>query len=496
MLCSLQRLALIAALAAPATAHADPGAPAPEPAADLDLRYAITTARGKPHYLRAALEEGATVVVGVAWYWIDRDRQVADWDYPSLKERLTFEAWRLDNNPFPINFAWHAFNGGGYHVLARSNNLSLPMTLLYGAITSFSWEYLAEFREKVSINDVIVTPGSGVAIGEFFHWMGRYFNSAPVPRRWHALPRWSLAFWHTLHNTIDERDGGLPYARPDNLGFSSDIWHQFWVGTGYDFDRQALQIRLEGNFAAIPGYLAPARLRRTFVEGNVTELRVRMDNGFDGVDVAADTLLLGWHAQDVAACGRGRALTVGASLAYRYRKETLGDWTDRVALMQLPGAALDLHLVHPRAHLRLSARAHIDFAGLNSAAYPIWKAANPDALEKTILRKHGYYYAWGVSGSLRAELTTPWAQLGASLLHGRYDSVEGLDKDQEEIDTDVDATDQVTDADLYLRVLVPRTGGRNYLEGRYSLEDRVSDLGGIHAEQRLHRYILSVGASL
>jgi hypothetical protein len=491
VLCSLQRLALIAALAAPVTAHADPGA---EPAEDPDLRFAIVSARGRPHYLRAALEEAATVVVGVAWYWIDRDRQVADWDYPSLKDRLTFEAWRLDNNPFPINFAWHAFNGGGYHLLARSNNLSLPMSLLFGTLTSFSWEYLAEFREKVSINDVIVTPGSGVAIGEFFHWMGRYFNSAPVPRRWHRYPRWSLAFWHTLHNTIDERDGGLPYARPDNLGFSSDIWHQFRVAVGWELDGGFLDQRLEGSIAAIPGYLAPGRLRRSFVEGNVTELQLRFDDGFDGVDLHADTLLLGWHAQDVAACGRGRALTIGASLAYRYRKEILGDWKDRVALMQLPGAAIDFHLVHPQAHLRLSARAHVDFAGLSSAAYPAWKLANPDALEKTILRKHGYYYAWGVSGSLRAELTTRWVVLGARLLHGRYDSIEGLDKDQEEIDTDVDATDRVTDADAYLRVVIPYSGNR-HLEARYGLQDRVSDLGGIHAEQRLHRYTLSVGAT-
>jgi hypothetical protein len=113
---------------------------------------------------------------------IDRNRQVGDWDFPSLKQRLTFEAWRFDNNPFPINFAWHAYDGSQYHLFARSNDLGLLASMGYGIGTSLAWEFGVEFREKVSINDVIVTTGAGTAIGEAVHWLGRYLESAPSPR--------------------------------------------------------------------------------------------------------------------------------------------------------------------------------------------------------------------------------------------------------------------------------------------------------------------------
>ena len=149
---------------------------------DADAAYRDTVARGESHWLRAAIEEGLLLGAGTAWYWIDRERQVADWDFPSLKQRFNFEAWRLDSNPFPINFFGHAFNGAGFHLLARSNDLSLPAALGYGFATSMVWEYALEFREKISINDVILTPIAGLTGGEFFHWLA-VTSREMAPRR-------------------------------------------------------------------------------------------------------------------------------------------------------------------------------------------------------------------------------------------------------------------------------------------------------------------------
>src|SRR5688500_1982174 len=117
-------LLLSLALASPARAE-------PEPEPDWDAAYRRLVKRGKARHLRAIVEEAALVGAGAAWYWIDRERQVADWDFPSLKQRVTLEALRFDNNPFPINFAWHTVDGGGYHLMARTNEMSLLVSVGY-----------------------------------------------------------------------------------------------------------------------------------------------------------------------------------------------------------------------------------------------------------------------------------------------------------------------------------------------------------------------------
>jgi len=120
-------------------------------ARDASTAYAEVVRRGQPRYWGAALELVVALGGGTAWYWIDRERQVADWDYPSWKDRFTLESWRFDNNPFGINFIWHALSGAGFHEVSRENDLSLLASVGFGFATSMAWEYLLEFREKVSM---------------------------------------------------------------------------------------------------------------------------------------------------------------------------------------------------------------------------------------------------------------------------------------------------------------------------------------------------------
>lgn len=482
------------------------GPVAAEPVSERDEAYDRLVARGEPDHLRAAIEEALILLTGTAWYWIDRERQVADWDYPSIEQRLTFEAWRLDNNPFGINFAWHAFDGAMFHVVARSNDVSLLGAFGYGMATSLAWEFLLEFREKVSINDVIVTPGGGVAIGEFLHWLGRYLSSGE--RGGGArVARWTLGGFHALHGSLDRRDLRLAGPR-DALGLSADIWHRFVVHAGVShnaidgqlgdatIDRALFleELTASGELVAIPGYLAPGTFSRGFRDGNVSalELRATLGNGRPGIDALADLLLLGRHWQSIDEDGRGRALTVGLDLAYRYRREDLPGFRDRLGLMHLPGLAVDGHMILGELHLRGQLRVNPDFVGVEAFAYPLWRAANPDETEKTILRKQGYYYGWGGSTRLAFELVTPRVTVGTALRLGRYTSIDGVDKSQEEVTADVGASDTVADGEAWLAVAPLR--GRLHLELRGALHGRDSEVGGFRADHRLRRLTLALGA--
>lgn len=472
---------------------------------DADRAYQRLVARGEPRYLRTWIEMGIALGLGTTWYWLDRERQVADWDYPSLKQRLTLEAWRFDNNPFDINFFWHTFNGLGFHVLGRSNELSLPAAAAVGLVTSLVWEIGLEFREKVSINDVITTTGAGVAAGEFLHWFGRYINSGTGDNIFEQALKWTLGLPRAIHNTLDDR---IEYtSTPDNLGLNSDIWHRFDFSGGMalaDVSRDGASVRtgarmfplhLDARLAALPGYLRPGSLRRFFHEGNVTSLDLLATFTSDGagVDAIADTMLLGYHVQNIPMPeqrGVGTAFTIGANIAYRYRREKFFGWRERLGVMHLPGLGVDAHVLGERFRLRASGRLNGDFAGINALAYPEWKAAHPDVVDKTILIKHGYYYAFGWSARAQLELAGPYFELGASVFYGDYDSKEGLDRSQETVTFDVDLDDRVLDYGAWLR-LGPLVGGWR-LGAAVSRRDRKGNVAGVPGSAVLDRFMLQL----
>src|SRR5258705_5865054 len=55
-----------------------------------------------------AVEMGALLGLGAAWYWATADHQSVDWTYPSWRSKLTsFDAVRFDTNPFATNAFGH-----------------------------------------------------------------------------------------------------------------------------------------------------------------------------------------------------------------------------------------------------------------------------------------------------------------------------------------------------------------------------------------------------
>jgi Domain of unknown function (DUF3943) len=68
-----------------------------------------------------------------------------------------------------------------YYLVARTNTLSIPASLLFAIAGSTLWELVGEFKEKVSINDMIVIPFAGMAIGEVFVQLGGFLTEGQTP---------------------------------------------------------------------------------------------------------------------------------------------------------------------------------------------------------------------------------------------------------------------------------------------------------------------------
>lgn len=464
--------------------------------------YRLLHAREEPHYLRATLEEGLFLGLGVTWYWLDRQNR-ADWDFPSFSERFSTDVLRFDNNTFPINFLWHPLSGAGYYHAGRANQLSLWSSIALSALTSTAWEYGIEFREKVSINDLVTTPVAGVAVGEFWSRL-TFYASHPVSS--HARGRkayaYSFGVLQTIHDRIDHtRVTGFGPA--DDLGYSSDLWHRFYagVGAGLNADRNwseqaTLSFAMEGSLVAIPSYLRPGRFRAFLHDADVTRLRFHAMSTRDAegeVDLFSDVILAGYYTQDISDAGVGGSMLVGTGVGYRYRRVRFEHFDDDLSLTHMPGLSIEADALFSHAGVHLSARAGPDFAGLRGWAFDAWQRDHPDERTKTVLERAGYSYGFGGSGELGLELSVRNLRLGTRAFVGRFASTNGLDRNQEALTTDVKTRDLVLDTESYAR-LYPFDGHGYLVELSLLTRKRVSEVDEYERRGRLLRAGLALGA--
>jgi hypothetical protein len=439
------------------------------------------------HHGRSLLEMGGGLALGAVLYWLMMDRNVADWDNPTPQERFDGTAWRLDNNSLGVNFIAHPLFGGAAYSFARANHHRPLGAFGYSFLTSFLWEFVLEFKEKVSVNDVIVTPGTGVPIGEFFHKLGLYLDTAARPNTLTHVARWSLGTGVARDRALDGRPPPLVTAR-DELGLTRAIWHEFELDYAVAFARSPTvseyvrhQTAARGKLVTLPGYLRPGNHGRGFYGAEISEFAIGAEGSRHGagMTISADTLIAGYHSQRIAGAHfapRGHAATLGASVAYFYLKSKANDFAEyREAVAQpdpdlahhkpksaeqfsafhLPGPAFDWHLLAPSVALRLSIRAHPDFVGFGAPAFYDWAAANLDEKGKHILHRQGYFYGWGASATMHGSLRIGPVRLAGTAFYGRYWSQDGLDRHIERVTVDVPAKGRALLYDASIGVAPP-----------------------------------------
>lgn len=148
-----------------------------------DLPYSRTTSH--PDWGRMWLHTGVLFAGGVATLGVLQllPEDATAWN----KERITsipfWKRWSYhvrrgpvwDGDNFVFNYILHPYAGAVYYMGARSIGFNMLGSFLYcTAISTVFWEYGIEaFMEKPSIQDLILTPLSGILLGECFYRLKR-----------------------------------------------------------------------------------------------------------------------------------------------------------------------------------------------------------------------------------------------------------------------------------------------------------------------------------
>ncbi|MGK5088397.1 DUF3943 domain-containing protein [Bdellovibrionota bacterium FG-2] len=415
------------------------------------------------NYLRAGIELLAFLGAGSIWYWSDSDLNTPDWDldwnWESWRKKLTLDPGGVsfDNNAFETNAFEHAKSGTAFYLTGRSNNLNILESFLFSVAAATVWEYFGEFREKVSINDVILTPVAGMAIGEVFSQLGAFFERSDGNLVTKTLGM-IFGTQHRFHNWVDStyptRSQNL-----DRFGFTNDIWHELKLELGMGremvagkLDSHFYEVTLGTELINVKDYGKPGQVKRILTDGNFSQLLIKGATGsedWSSLTFFFKAALAGYYKQSIVEDKRGDlkgySFFVGVASAYEHSTQTNNSGIDdKLGIVNVLGPTMELNYYHNGVQIRAKLDVFGDFALVRSYSYDRWLGKNgAQAAEelKSVLRNQKYYYAMGVT--IRPQISAKYKhfELGAELQYDAFDSIEGEDRFQSKVTRDSNITD-------------------------------------------------------
>ncbi len=133
---------------------------------DLNIRTGFSPTH---RFVRALSELTLLTGVGMANYWINRDANMEDWRYKYRWEDVWprfRDGWSFDTNAFRTNTIYHIYSGAIYYQIGRSNDYGVLASTAWAFTGSLIWEYIGEWRERTSANDMFITGMGGALAGE------------------------------------------------------------------------------------------------------------------------------------------------------------------------------------------------------------------------------------------------------------------------------------------------------------------------------------------
>lgn len=401
------------------------------------------TAPQPPHYFRTALEQLAIFGAGMAQYWYDKNQNSRDWqfkyDWPSLQERIEGKAYSFDSNGFDTNFLFHPVSGTLYYSTARANHLGPFESLAVAFTTSFLWEFFGEFQERPSINDIIVTPYTGMAWSETTTQLGAFFLRA-CPSTANEIIGSSLAPFVALHGAAD----GATRVHSDCQESSSAHRFRLSLSGGEAWTEgisphPELSANLQTEVIHLPGFGRPGLGWVTFGDGNVSRLGLHLSlaepRSSDITDVTflTQTVVAGLYYRDNYVRGRElerREVIFGLLIGAEYSRHRYDPAAaaDRIFLLDIPAVTARYYGRTPDLGWELSLDAGGLFGAADAFALPRASRSGPAPDLTSVAEAEGYNHVAGVGLSPRARLYLGPAEVGLEVQSDRLFAWRALDR--------------------------------------------------------------------
>ncbi len=434
------------------------------------------------HSTRALLETSALMLGGAVWYWRNLDFNARDWDLTwnadSWRRKLTFQAFRFDQNLFDTNSIRHGLAGVVHYQVARGNGFGVAGSIATALATSLFWEYTVEFKEYPSANDVMTNTIAGLAVGEPLYRLGQLLVSerrSPLARSLAAVVSPVTAF----NDWVDGRRSYPSVAPPWCKRFSLTAAltrRPDRPGEGVT-EPMGFAGALDADLVTVPGYQRPGRVARNIKPGSWSALHLRGEVGLEGwqsFNLRSRTALLGRYRQNLIPDGpgalAGSSSFLGLGSALEYDTRVAASVKDYMAGLDLLGPVFQLTTRRRGLAFRWTGELYPAFAMVKALAFTglvapihegVFRPGEHGGRIAGVLGARGYYYGLGVAGGTRAELQVHRWDLGAELRADDYHSISGHDRFQEEVRQDeYRLTDQTQEARVWLGVRPWQTDAR------------------------------------
>lgn len=410
--------------------------------------------------LRAHLLGLGTYLASTINYWGEGAKWSEDIDFrltfaDQTKRLFSLDSYRFDSNRFKTNWQ-HAFSGAAYYNIYRTNGYSLLKSLEYSTYLSLLWEYISEYQEVISYNDLLYNSVGAISAGENLFQISAYCHQQQSIGL--KLLGYVLNPINALNRLLDGRKplqlpiyaqerkhaGSLRFALSKG-DLSPQTGEQTFFTTKLTFDLFPSRHKKT---------LEPARLnwQNNFLFGHFSFSLTGSKSGLDEFRLLMRNTLLGWSKESWTVSGSHSLLAIGfGNNLDLYRKKAVDpfdtnaaqlswepdrvidhpvEYTDKISSLGLLGTSLLLRFSQNRFHLNLETGLSFNFALINSLPFNALSHEKIIQDTKATLLYYGYYYGIGFCGYFKTDLA--WDPLLFSITYDiqAYNSIEGIDRFQ------------------------------------------------------------------
>jgi len=444
------------------------------------------------HYLTATLEIAGLLSIGTLGYISMDDLNGKDQEYTwkEFRKRWTTTNFiRYDDNAYEVNVG-HAVNGASFYLPARTNGLNSFESFMLTLAASAVWEFIVEYREVVSINDSIVTPIGGLAIGEAFYQLSNFYATS------------KNTLLNKVLSGIFASPGGFNLwkssqvkrkSKFNKFGLREDIWHKFnlSLGTQTTLEHSSSKLQSQHNSIAIgfdseiypiPSYDKVGKAKALITDTTYSEFTLKAaigDKGLDDFLFLTKVMLLG-HYQKNISHNKNNQLTgyqflIGPTTAFSYRDRGNRYGKDWQAVVNVLGPRLDFTVFFNGVKLTGILDVYGDFAMLRNFALNDYKKENSLEGSKSVLKNENYYYAYGISKELKVFASFKNFKIGASRKSSSFNSLEGHDRSTESVTDDIEMRDWRSTESVWIAYLLPKKNLQFKLN--YQIDKKRGEIG-------------------